>query len=65
MQNSTAILLLTAQLEDVYYDLFNNTSSLEVLQQYIKDLELELRKYVIKTQETFSNDFICFHMDYV
>ena len=40
----------------MYYDLLNNTSSLEVLQQCVKDLELELRKYVIKAQETFSND---------
>ncbi|CAB4440026.1 unnamed protein product [Rhizophagus irregularis] len=34
--------------EDVYYNLLNNTSSLEVLQQHVNDLELELREYVIK-----------------
>jgi hypothetical protein len=37
--------------EDVYYDLLKNTSSLEVLQQHVKDLELELGEYITKAQE--------------
>jgi|SRR5437764_7226371 len=41
--------------EDVYHDLLNNTHSLEVLQQRVKDLELELGEYITKTQKTLTD----------
>jgi hypothetical protein len=41
--------------EDVYYNLLNNSSSVKVLQQRVKDLELELGEYITKTQETLTN----------
>ena len=41
--------------EDVYHGLLNNTNNLEVLQQRVKDLELELGEYIIKTHETLTD----------
>jgi hypothetical protein len=38
--------------QDVYYDLLN---SLEVLQQYIENLELELENLITKIQENLTN----------
>ena len=47
--------------EDVFHDLLDNTHNLEVLQQRVKDLELELGEYITKTQETLTNSNVkCF-----
>lgn len=41
--------------EEVYHDLLNNTHNLEVLEQRVKDLELELGEYITKLQESSTN----------
>jgi|ERR1700722_3130058 len=47
--------------EDVYHDLLNNTHSLEVLQQRVKDLELELGEYITEAQEVLTNGNVKMH----
>ncbi|PKC71058.1 hypothetical protein RhiirA1_454002 [Rhizophagus irregularis] len=46
--------------EEVYHDLLDNTHNLEVLEQRVKDLELELGEYITKLKESSTNEPVRF-----